>query len=276
MTTPAPDRRRRLSAAAALPWLALLLWAAAPTPLPAADAAADGDASFTVRVRMERPHTRRYEVELECRGLPGPAHDFKLPVWTPGFYQILDYPKYVGGFRAEDDQGRPLPWEKTSKNVWRVRTGGAPLVRVAYEVFAPGGSIAARYASPPSPNQMSVTARSFWRNTRSLLPLLRSMRCTSDGHSKESKNSIKAKPAPCGLKRIRVICPNRELVEDFQLSPPSRLSRIRDSSGHCRLRAASSGSIQAGRRVRPARGGWLEPTIISSRGGSASIQVYAV
>ena len=38
-----------------------------------------------------------------------------MPVWTPGYYVIMDYPKNVVNFRAEDGAGHALAWEKTAK-----------------------------------------------------------------------------------------------------------------------------------------------------------------
>lgn len=59
-----------------------------------------------------------------------------MPVWTPGYYVIMDYPKNVLDFRAEDGAGHALAWEKTSKNIWRVKSGRATSVTVSYDVYA--------------------------------------------------------------------------------------------------------------------------------------------
>ncbi len=58
-----------------------------------------------------------------------------MPAWMPGFYRILDYEKNVSNFRASDGQGRALPWEKATRNTWRVATGSAPAVVLDYDVF---------------------------------------------------------------------------------------------------------------------------------------------
>jgi len=90
--------------------------------------------AFTVS--MEHPNTHYYHVVFRCEGLKGETLDFKLPVWTPGFYQIMDYSRNVQNFRAEDQTGSSLAWEKTAKNAWRVRTGGSASVTVSYDVYA--------------------------------------------------------------------------------------------------------------------------------------------
>lgn len=92
--------------------------------------------SLSLTVSMERPSTHYYHVVFRADGLAGESQDFKLPVWTPGYYQIMDYAKNVKDFRAEDGAGRPLVWDKTAKNTWRVLTGRAATVVVSYDVYA--------------------------------------------------------------------------------------------------------------------------------------------
>lgn len=60
--------------------------------------------------------------------------EFKLPVWAPGYYIIIDYPKDLTGFDAKDQNGNPLRWEKKGKNAWVVET--ADTVHVSYRIFS--------------------------------------------------------------------------------------------------------------------------------------------
>jgi len=110
--------------------------------LAAQDAPAAGPARAAFTVSMPRPETRYFHVEAAFEGLGGPTVELRLPAWSPGYYVILDYAKNVGSFSARDASGRPLAWEKSAKNAWRVSTGGARSFRVAYDVWAAGGSIA--------------------------------------------------------------------------------------------------------------------------------------
>jgi hypothetical protein len=73
----------------------------------------EGTKKFTVS--MPQASRQQFHVSLQCDGLTGKIQDFKMPVWTPGFYRVLDYAKYVHDFRAEDDAGRSLPWEKVPR-----------------------------------------------------------------------------------------------------------------------------------------------------------------
>lgn len=89
--------------------------------------------AFTVT--MPRPADHIFHVTFRCQGLKGDMQDFKMPLWSPGYYGIIDYARNVSIFRVEDGAGRPLGWEKVTRNTWRVVTGGAPVVLLNYDVY---------------------------------------------------------------------------------------------------------------------------------------------
>ena len=89
--------------------------------------------AFTVTMPQPADHT--FHVAMRTGGLDGEIADFKMPAWTPGFYRMLDYAQYVSHFRARDGAGRELGWEKTTRNTWRVATGGARTVTLDYDVL---------------------------------------------------------------------------------------------------------------------------------------------
>ncbi len=103
----------------------------------------EGTMAFTVS--MEQPTTHYYHVVFRCQGIKGATLDFKMPAWTPGYYQIMDYAKNVLNFRAEAEAEKPLLWEKTTKNTWRVKAGNAAVVTVSYDVYAFAPSVADSY-----------------------------------------------------------------------------------------------------------------------------------
>lgn len=65
---------------------------------------------------------------------------FRLPVWAPGYYIVVDYPKYLMDFNAADAEGNPLKWDKLEKNGWTVEN--AKEVHVSYRVLADSYSVA--------------------------------------------------------------------------------------------------------------------------------------
>jgi predicted metalloprotease with PDZ domain len=90
--------------------------------------------AFTVS--MDQPNRHYYRVQFRCDGLRGDAQDFKMPVWMPGYYRIMDYAKDVINFQVNDGAGKSLHWTKTNKNTWHVITANAPRIIVSYDVYA--------------------------------------------------------------------------------------------------------------------------------------------
>ena len=126
----------------------VLAFAFAAEPVLAAALAGAGDSPrLSITVSMDRPTGHYYHVVLRAGGLKGETQDFKMPAWTPGYYRIMDYAKFVKDFRAEDGAGKALSFEKTAKNTWRVRTGKAASVVVSYDVYAFTRFVADSYLS---------------------------------------------------------------------------------------------------------------------------------
>lgn len=71
-------------------------------------------------VSMDNPASHYFEVVLQCSGIKGATTEFKLPVWTPGYYQRMDYAKNVEQFRVTNAAGDTIAWEKSAGNAWRV------------------------------------------------------------------------------------------------------------------------------------------------------------
>ncbi len=84
---------------------------------------------------MPQPHTHLFQVEVRIED-PQQPQELVMPSWTPGSYLLREFPRHVQEVRAEDGQGRPLPWAKTDKNTWRVETAGEAMLRVQYTVYA--------------------------------------------------------------------------------------------------------------------------------------------
>ena len=91
----------------------------------------------------------RYTVELDTVGRylnvhllytasePGQQRvELQMPVWAPGYYDILNYPKYLTDFSATRTDGTPLPWQKFRRSTWIVDMGGADTIIVTYRTYA--------------------------------------------------------------------------------------------------------------------------------------------
>ena len=91
--------------------------------------------SFSFTVSMPQPDNHTFHVIFRSEGLKGELQDFKMPVWSPGFYGIGNYSRNVSNFRAEDGARHALPWEKVTKDTWRVAAGNASTIVLNYDVY---------------------------------------------------------------------------------------------------------------------------------------------
>ncbi len=79
-------------------------------------------------------------VSLTCENAKEPFL-LKMPVWAPGYYVIVDFPKYLTDFSASDAQGEDLAWHKEGKNGWAVKPKDGS-ARISYRIFANERSVA--------------------------------------------------------------------------------------------------------------------------------------
>jgi len=96
-------------------------------------AGTDYEMAYTVSFE---PETHYIDVALELRSA---AHFpdsilLRMPVWAPGYYTIVDFPKYLVDFAASDSAGRSLGWTKQEKDGWKVEA--ADTMRISYRVYA--------------------------------------------------------------------------------------------------------------------------------------------
>jgi predicted metalloprotease with PDZ domain len=107
--------------------------AVALTVSAAAEAAA---VAFAYTVSTPDPASHQYHLRFRCDGLTGETAEFRMPVWTPGYYGVFDYAGNVRNVAAADGNGRPLPSAKGGPNAWVVQKGAAQTVVLSYDVVA--------------------------------------------------------------------------------------------------------------------------------------------
>ncbi len=99
-------------------------------------------------VSMEQPASNTFQVELQCAGLTAKQYDFKMPIWMPGYYQVLNYANDVQNLEISDSKGNPIKWEKANHNTWRVYTNGATALKISYGIKTTRSFVATNYLNP--------------------------------------------------------------------------------------------------------------------------------
>lgn len=92
--------------------------------------------SMAFQVSMPDPSSHTYHVVFTCNGIQAEKLDLKMPAWTPGYYQLLNYAKNVENFIATDADGKEILWSKADQNSWRLQTNNAKKIIITYNVKA--------------------------------------------------------------------------------------------------------------------------------------------
>jgi len=78
-----------------------------------------GQSTVRFEVSMDQPSTHMFHVTMNCTGFKGDSLDVKMPVWSPGYYQRLDFADNVENFLVTNASGHG-GWRKMPGNAWRV------------------------------------------------------------------------------------------------------------------------------------------------------------
>ncbi len=103
-----------------------------------------GKMHYTVSVEMA--DTPYFHVKLEASGFAGDSLLFKLPAWTPGYYQLMHYADQVRHFDAKDAHGNALQWKRKGDNGWMIYGGKKMPFVLEYDVRSTRPFVAANYA----------------------------------------------------------------------------------------------------------------------------------
>jgi predicted metalloprotease with PDZ domain len=62
--------------------------------------------SFHYQVSVPLPSSHKYHIELHTAGWDQDTLVLKMPKWMPGYYQIMDYGKFVEHVSVKDTKGK--------------------------------------------------------------------------------------------------------------------------------------------------------------------------
>jgi predicted metalloprotease with PDZ domain len=85
-------------------------------------------------LRFPAPHTHYFEVEAAIPTAGRAEVEVYMATWTPGSYLIREYERHVEAVTASAGT-RAVSVAKSTKNRWKITTGGAPNVTLRYKVY---------------------------------------------------------------------------------------------------------------------------------------------
>ncbi|MEH6658405.1 hypothetical protein [Leeuwenhoekiella marinoflava] len=104
--------------------------------------AAQKESEIQYQLNFSEAQEHYIAVSLKLSNLKESTTTLVLPVWTPGYYKILDNPAHIVDFQAITADSVKLDWHKSSKNKWVINTNKQTSIRVSYRVYANRKSVA--------------------------------------------------------------------------------------------------------------------------------------
>tara|TARA_B100000900_G_C20574158_1_gene714593 strand:+ start:70 stop:1773 length:1704 start_codon:yes stop_codon:yes gene_type:complete len=83
-----------------------------------------------------QPHRHFVDVDMTVLVSGEAQLYFQLPSWRPGRYELGDFSRNVQKWTAYNEKGEYLPYQKVTKDQWKVDTLGAKYVTIAYNYYA--------------------------------------------------------------------------------------------------------------------------------------------
>ena len=82
------------------------------------------------------PHRHFVDIDMTVEVRGEEQLYFQLPAWRPGRYELGNFARNVQKWTAYDEKGKQLPYQKVTKDNWKVDTLGAKSVTIAYNYYA--------------------------------------------------------------------------------------------------------------------------------------------
>lgn len=87
-------------------------------------------------VSMKNPENQRFQIQMDLIGFQEDTLELKLPNWSPGYYQIMNYFENIEDIKATHRNGTSIPIIKLKDNTWQMIKKSSEDVRINYKVHA--------------------------------------------------------------------------------------------------------------------------------------------
>ena len=87
------------------------------------------------RISYTKPHDHFIDIEF-ISVVDQTDTLVQLPAWRPGRYELGNFAKNVQKWAAFDEKGNALPFQKITKDCWKVQTKGVTEMHIKYNYYA--------------------------------------------------------------------------------------------------------------------------------------------
>jgi len=93
-------------------------------------------AEVLVNLNLQHPEHHIAKVTIDFDAVIDDQVNFYLPTWRTGRYKVLNLANGIREFSAIDEQGKTLPWKKTTKDTWQVNGVKNKKIQLSYQIYA--------------------------------------------------------------------------------------------------------------------------------------------
>jgi len=97
---------------------------------------------FTVSFPQAAEHFLQVEMKYDPKGKA--VSEFKLPNWTTGYYQLMNYSKDLKDLTVNSFTDPNISWKPLAQNHWEINSNGKPFT-IRYRIFGNRRFVAANY-----------------------------------------------------------------------------------------------------------------------------------
>lgn len=85
-------------------------------------------------ISIPNPESHSYQIELNIRNWSRDTLILKMPNWTPGYYQVMNYAESVKNVIVKDEKGKPISFSRPVPNTLRIPISENSSIILSYEV----------------------------------------------------------------------------------------------------------------------------------------------
>ncbi len=94
---------------------------------------------------LNNPASHSAHVTMFCLVKKRELIRIKMPQWTPGYYQIMNYAKRVSHVNVTDGLNHSMSYKKINLNTWSIQTGNSGKIIIDYDVLADSPFVATSF-----------------------------------------------------------------------------------------------------------------------------------
>ncbi|WP_051878677.1 M61 family metallopeptidase [Chryseobacterium sp. FH1] len=102
--------------------------------------------SIRIDVNLDSFADHLYKIKIKIPNIKSEnILDIKIPEWTPGYYQLLNFSENVQNLKVTNNKNEVLGFVKTNANTWRIATNQSEKITIDYQISAKDEFIAKAY-----------------------------------------------------------------------------------------------------------------------------------